>query len=79
MAHAGRAHDFYSLGPSLGARRNSTPLTFCAFDVLWLDGELLTEQPYEKRRARLEDLPLPRPIGVVARFEGDVAAELLLA
>ncbi len=80
VAHAGRAHDFYSLGPSLaGARRNSTPLTFCAFDLLWLDGDLLTDQPYEKRRAVLEELELPRPTGVVPRFEGDVAADLLRA
>ena len=80
VAHAGRAHDFYSLGPCLaGARRNSTPLTFCAFDVLWLDGELLTEQPYEKRRARLQELELPWPIGVVPRIERDDAPELLRA
>jgi bifunctional non-homologous end joining protein LigD len=60
------------LGPSLaGARRNSTPLTFCCFDVVWMDDEL--------RLAILEQLDLPKPIGVVPRFEGDDAADLLQA
>jgi bifunctional non-homologous end joining protein LigD len=32
-----------------------TPLTFVAFDVLWLDGDAIQE-PYEHRRTLLEGL-----------------------
>src|SRR6266511_3962819 len=33
----------------------TTPASFIAFDLLALDGELLMEQPYASRRARLEE------------------------
>jgi bifunctional non-homologous end joining protein LigD len=34
------------------------PVTFAAFDVLYLDGETVTRQPYVERRALLEGLGL---------------------
>jgi bifunctional non-homologous end joining protein LigD len=36
----------------------SIPATFVAFDLLWLDGHSLMDQPYSERRARLEELDL---------------------
>ena len=33
-----------------------TPVVFVAFDLLWLDGELLVDRPLRDRRAALEDL-----------------------
>src|SRR3954454_23848026 len=36
-----------------------TPAAFVAFDVLAIDDEVLMEQPYEERRARLEPLIEP--------------------
>jgi len=35
------------------------PVVFIAFDLLWLDGESLLEQPIEHRRARLERHVVP--------------------
>jgi bifunctional non-homologous end joining protein LigD len=42
------------------ARRLSkaTPVTYVVFDLLWLDGHSLMEQPYAERRARLSELQL---------------------
>ena len=40
-------------------RRAATdPATFVAFDVLYTDGQLLTERPYDERRERLDGLAL---------------------
>jgi hypothetical protein len=67
-ANAGRASDFYALLPR--GRRATAPLSFWAFDLLWLDGDLLIDRPYADRRGALEELfahralrrppPLPR-------------------
>ena len=35
-----------------------TPVTYMIFDLLWLDGHSLMEQPYRERRARLGELRL---------------------
>ncbi|WP_205698147.1 DNA ligase D [Conexibacter sp. SYSU D00693] len=35
------------------------PVTFIAFDLLWLDGHSLMGEPYEERRARLKELLAP--------------------
>jgi bifunctional non-homologous end joining protein LigD len=42
------------------ARRRATadPVSFVAFDLLYVDGHLLLEESYDKRRARLESLHL---------------------
>jgi bifunctional non-homologous end joining protein LigD len=37
------------------------PVTFLAFDLLYLDGSSLLDQPYENRRAALDDLGLAGP------------------
>jgi bifunctional non-homologous end joining protein LigD len=56
-----------------------TPVSFFVFDVLDVDGEPLTDLPYEQRRDRLESLDLARPptIDVPPSFR-DVAGEDLL-
>jgi ATP-dependent DNA ligase len=36
-------------------------VTVAAFDVLYLDGETVTRQPYVERRTLLEDLKLTGP------------------
>lgn len=36
----------------------SNPVTYIAFDLLWLDGHCLMELPYEQRRERLQTLRL---------------------
>jgi len=41
------------------------------FDILWLDGESLTELPLTERRARLARLPLVAPLLRVPTVEGD--------
>jgi bifunctional non-homologous end joining protein LigD len=82
VAGAGTASDFYTLLPRLAGPRRSrphTPLSFWAFDLLWLDDELLVDRPYSDRREILEDLDLVGPCGVVARFPGTDAEALLAA
>jgi bifunctional non-homologous end joining protein LigD len=37
---------------------DSAPVTYMIFDLLWLDGHSLMEQPYSERRERLEQLRL---------------------
>jgi bifunctional non-homologous end joining protein LigD len=47
-------------------------VSLVAFDVLWLDGELLTSRPWSERRAALEELDLPSrhvPIATVYGWE----------
>jgi bifunctional non-homologous end joining protein LigD len=39
----------------------STPVMYAMFDLLYLDGHSLMEQPYRERRARLESLELSGP------------------
>jgi len=58
----GRALPFASLQQRLGRRRvtremrESTPVVFMAFDLLYQSGELLLERPLSERRARLAAL-----------------------
>jgi bifunctional non-homologous end joining protein LigD len=82
VAGAGRASDFYALAPRLAGtprRRPTAPLSFWAFDLLWLDGDLLIDEPYADRRAALEAFDLTGPCAVLPRFEGTDAADLLAA
>ena len=61
--------DFYALGPrlncarppSLERARRLVPVSYVAFDVLWLEGKRLTALPYRERRAILESLVLRGP------------------
>lgn len=79
VAGAGRASEFYALMPRIGNRgqKSTIPVSFWAFDVLWLDGELLVDRPYADRRAMLEDLPLGGACNVVRRFLGVDSHDLL--
>jgi bifunctional non-homologous end joining protein LigD len=39
----------------------ATPVTYVAFDLLWLDGRSLLDEPYEERRRLLEELDFDGP------------------
>jgi bifunctional non-homologous end joining protein LigD len=56
----GGATDFYRLGPRLARRGQRAsadcPVTFVAFDVVWLDGASTCARPYLERRRLLERL-----------------------
>src|SRR5205085_2826196 len=61
VADAGRARDFYRLGPMLRSAHGDAAVTFVAFDVLIWDGELICEWSYRQRRTALESLDLLGP------------------
>jgi ATP-dependent DNA ligase len=53
VAGAGTASDFYGLLPHLVRRRHPgppAPVSFWAFDLLWIDDEPLLDRPYLERR-----------------------------
>jgi bifunctional non-homologous end joining protein LigD len=82
VAGGGRLTDFYLVGPTL-ARRRPVPgrtVAFAAFDLLWLDGELITRRPYIERRALLDGHGLAE-LGVptIPRFDWDDAPALFRA
>lgn len=82
VAGAGTANDFYALLPRLAVTRRPrplAPLSFWAFDILWLDDELLVNRPYSDRRLILEQLDLPGPCGILPRFPGADTEALLAA
>src|SRR5690242_15630013 len=60
VARQGRAHDFYSVLPTIAASSRRVPLTFVAFDVLAF-GQPVIDKPYFERRALLERLELDGP------------------
>jgi ATP dependent DNA ligase-like protein len=79
VARQGRPWDFYGLGARLGARssvaaargRARTPVTFAAFDVLVLDGEVVTRLPWVERRALLDGIGFQGPAWcTVSSFAG---------
>jgi bifunctional non-homologous end joining protein LigD len=69
IAGDGSPPSFYRLGSRMNATgalaiergRRSTPVTFVAFDLLWLDGRLLLDKSYRQRRAALEALGFDGP------------------
>ena len=86
VAHRGTPSSFYRVGGRMAAKRPvaievaraRTPLTFVAFDVLWLDGDVTGER-YEDRRKMLESLELQgRAWCTTTSFEG-AGAELFAA
>jgi bifunctional non-homologous end joining protein LigD len=82
VAGAGTASEFYGLLPHLVGRRHdgrAAPLSFWAFDLLWVDDAPLLDRSYLERRQRLEDLALAGPCRVLSRFPGTDAADLLAA
>ena len=76
----GRKLGFADLQKRLGRRRAegdlfmdggaavSIPLRYIAFDLLWADGHVLLELPLEKRRAKLDALPIGGMFSVIERF-----------
>ena len=44
-----------------GGSRPRFPVTYLAFDLLAVDGQSLTDQPYTRRRARLDELAVDGP------------------
>jgi bifunctional non-homologous end joining protein LigD len=46
---------------TIRVRAAETPATYVAFDLLWLDGEPLLAEPYERRRELLADLGFDGP------------------
>jgi bifunctional non-homologous end joining protein LigD len=79
------ADDEESIGRRLAARSDSTvrrlardhPASYVAFDLLWCDGQSLTDQPWKARRAQLDTLGLSGDAwSVPASHIGDGAALL---
>jgi DNA ligase-1 len=75
LAHRGdRVLPFSDLQRRLGrkevsaALRREVPLVFVAFDLLYLDGDVIVDRPLAERRALLEGLDLPWPF-LLARLE----------
>jgi ATP-dependent DNA ligase len=54
VARAGKPEDFDGIAGRMASRRRSVPLTFVAFDVLFIVAETVCERPYYERRAALE-------------------------
>jgi bifunctional non-homologous end joining protein LigD len=79
VAAAGRMSDFYAVAPTVSMRRRAhrVPLSFAAFDLLWIDGHEVVALPYADRRRLLEQLGLDGPATVVPRWTGEDAAALL--
>jgi bifunctional non-homologous end joining protein LigD len=79
VAGAGRPEDFYGIAGRVASRRRSIPLTFVAFDVLFLDAEPTCDRPYRERRVLLDALDI-RCGGwaTVPSFDGD-AHDVFLA
>jgi DNA ligase-1 len=75
LAHRdGRVLRFFELQRRLGRKkvsadlRNEVPVVLVIFDLLWLDGRTLLDEPLETRRRMLEDLGLQLPF-LLARVE----------
>ncbi len=83
---AGRP-DFYALRRRMRATATSPlahlqrrpPVTFVAFDILWLDGAALVRRPYAERRLRLEELALAGPCWTTTPSYRGISAEDVLA
>jgi bifunctional non-homologous end joining protein LigD len=59
---------------------SDVPAVYVLFDLLWLDGHSLMEQPYEARRAALQDLALTGPSWQTPPHEiGDGSATLAVS
>ena len=80
VAGAGRPADFYAvIGSVSSRRRDRTQLNFLAFDLLWLDGSWLVDDPQTDRRRLLERLHQlsDGTLGVLASFPAADLDDLL--
>ena len=75
LAHReGRVLRFFELQRRLGRKvvdpklRLEVPVALVIFDILWVDGEALLDEPLHERRRRLEGLALKHPF-LLARVE----------
>jgi bifunctional non-homologous end joining protein LigD len=57
-------------------RRRQIPVTYVLFDVLYLDGRSLLDEPYEERRRELENLGLDGPSWQVPAYHRGEGAAL---
>jgi ATP-dependent DNA ligase len=62
-------HDVILDGEGTGVWGRAARVVYHVFDVLWLDGQDLTRLPLHRRRARLDQLPLPSPLRRVETLE----------
>jgi bifunctional non-homologous end joining protein LigD len=68
-----------NLGTAAQARAIAAqvPVSYLAFDLLWLDGKALLDEPYVQRRALLDELPLDdRRWQVPPTFIGESGADI---
>jgi len=78
----GRVRPFFELQRRLGRKvvdqrlLHEIPVTFVAFDLLYLDGEDLLLEPLRRRRELLEGLDLPSPFMLAYLIRAHTAAEL---
>jgi ATP-dependent DNA ligase len=68
--------DFYALGQRMLTRKASRSVTFCAFDVLWLNGIDRTQLPYRDRRRMLEMLEMLELKRLDARYMPGVRTDV---
>lgn len=74
VAGAGKPEDFYGIAGRMASRRRRLPLTFVAFDVLFVDGQTICDRPYDERRDTLEQLELKSANwAAVPSFDGEAA------
>jgi DNA ligase-1 len=83
LAHRdGRVLRFFELQRRLGRKkvstelRNEVPVALVIFDLLWLDGRTLLDEPLENRRRLLEGLDLQHPF-LLARVEESTSPDHL--
>ena len=69
----GRMH----LTSGVEGKARRVPVVYCAFDLLWLDGEDLMRRPYTERRSLLEGLDLDGPAWRVPGYSTGNGAQLL--
>lgn len=60
-------------------RRQQIPVTYVIFDLLYLDGRSLLDEPYERRRRRLAELQLGGPSWQVPEYHRGEGTALLQA
>ena len=60
-------------------RAREIPAVYVIFDLLWLDGHSLMDEPYHERRRQLEELRLDGPAWRTPAFHKGAGSELLAA